>query len=271
MALSRLADPGYQKWTGPRDLLVGAALDVQQRVLDVIRQDFSDAHFLLEEPETLRQGTDAERARGDDRTDPLWIVEPLDGTVNFFVGFPVFAVSVGYRAEGIYRIGVVYDPSRDELFQATVGGGAFLNGQRIGVSQIADTAEALRSALVGTDWAGSDHQVKKAFQVSRFVAGQVLQVRMLGSPALGLSYVASGRLHAYYGLGHLSLWDIAAPAVILQEAGGSVTDIDGEDWVYGGEGCLGTNGGIHRRLWALISSVRKLQGLDREGAPRYEM
>ncbi len=268
LALSRLGDPGYQKWKGPRDLLAGAVLDIQERVVDSIRQEFPDDRFLLGEAQTPQASLDSDQGEEerDPRSDPLWIIDPLDGSVNFIVGFPVFAVSVGYRAEGVYRVGVVYDPCRDELFQAVVGGGAFLNGKRIGVSQIADTYEALRSAMVGTDWVGSDDEVKRAFQVGRFVADQVLQIRMLGSPSLGLCYVASGRLHAYYGLGHLGLWDIAAGAVILREAGGYVSDIDGEDWVYGGEGCLATNGGIHGRILAVISSVRKLQRLDRDAA-----
>ena len=268
LALSRLGDPGYQKWKGPRDLLAEAVLDVQARVLDTIRQEFPDDRVLLEETEAPPAGLDSEQgeAEGDARADPLWIVDPLDGSVNFIAGFPVFAVAVGYRAEGVYRVGVVYDPCRDELFQAVVGGGAFLNGQRIGVRQIADTYEALRSAMVGTDWLGDDDEVKKALQVGRFVADQVLQVRMLGSPALGLCYVACGRLHAYYGLGPLRLWDIAAGVVILHEAGGYASDIDGEDWAFGGEGCLATNGGIHQRLLAVVSPVRKLQRLDREAA-----
>jgi myo-inositol-1(or 4)-monophosphatase len=270
MAVSRLGDPGHQKWKGPRDVLPGAVLEIQERVVGVIRQEFPDARFLLEETATPQVHTESEATKPDQRADPLWIVDPLDGSVNFFVGLPLFAVSVGCRAEGGYRVGVVHDPCRDELFQASAGGGAYLNGQRIGVSPIADTAEALRSAMVGTDWAGGDDQVKSAVQVGRFVAGQVLQIRMLGSPALGLCYVACGRLHAYYDLDYVKLWHIAAAALILQEAGGSVTDIDGEDWIYGGEGCLATNGGIHRRMWALLSSIRKLQHLDREAAAEYE-
>ncbi len=268
LALSRLGDPGYQKWKGPRDLLAEAVLDIQARVVDSIRREFPDDRVLLEETETPPAGLDSEQGESERtvRADPLWIVDPLDGSVNFIAGFPVFAVAVAYRAEGVYRIGVVYDPCRDELFQAIVGGGAFLNGRRIGVRQIADNYEALRSAMVGTDWLGGDDEIKRAFQVGRFVADQVLQIRTLGSPTLGLCYVASGRLHAYYGLGHLALWDMAAGAVILQEAGGYVSDIDGEDWVYGGEGCLATNGGIHRRLLAVISPVRNLQRLDRDAA-----
>ncbi len=264
LALARLGDPGFQKWKGPRDLLAGAVLDIQARIVDVIRQAFPDHHFLVEESEASQAGP--ERSEWDEQAEPLWIIDPLDGSLNFFYGLPLFTVSVGYRTDGAYRVGVVYDPCRDELFHAVSGGGAYLNAQRIGTAQFGDSHEAVRSALVGTDWTGSDDEIKRAFQVGRFVAGQVRNLRMLGSPALGLCYVAAGRLHAYYGLDHLKLWDLAAAAVILQEAGGYLTDIDGEDWVYGGEGCLATNGRIHPRLLAIISSVRKLQRLDREAA-----
>lgn len=268
LALSRLSDPGYQKWNGSRELLPEAVLDIQKRIVDVIRQEFPDDRVLLAETETPEITSDPgqrEETRNEE-TDSAWLVDPLNGSLNFFYGFPVFAVSVGYRAEGSYRVGVVYDPCRDELFHAVVGQGAFLNGQRIGVRQFADTYEVLRSAMVGTDWAGSDDQVNQAFQLGRFVAGQVLQIRILGSPILGLCYVASGRLHAYYGLAHVKICSVAAAAVIIREAGGYLSDIDGQDWVHGGEGCLASNGGIHPRVMALISSVRTIQRLDREAA-----
>lgn len=266
MALSRLGDTGYQTWKGPRDLVAEAVLDIQARVVDTIRRDFPDDRFLLEEGGPPLAAPRSEPGAGEGDADPLWIVDPVDGSVNLIATFPVFAVAVCYRAHGVYRVGVVYDPSRDELFHAVVGGGAFLNGRRIGVRQIADTYEALRSAMVGTDWMGSDDELKRGFQVTRSVAEHVLQIRMLGSPALGLCYVACGRLHAYFGLDHVKLWDVAAAAVVLQEAGGTVSDIDGEDWVWRGEGCLATNGGLHGRILAVISSVRRMQRLDREAA-----
>lgn len=266
MALSRLGDTGYQTWKGPRDLVAEAVLDIQERVVATIRQDFPDDRFLLEEGGPPLAAPSSEPSAAEADADPLWIVDPVDGSVNLIATFPVFAVAVCYRAHGVYRVGVVYDPCRDELFHAVAGGGAFLNGRRIGVRQIADTYEALRSAMVGTDWMGSDEELKRGFQVTRSVAEHVLQIRMLGSPALGLCFVACGRLHAYFGLDHVKLWDMAAGAVILQEAGGTVSDIDGEDWVWGGEGCLATNGGIHGRILAVISSVRRMQRLDREAA-----
>ncbi len=264
LALSRIGEPGYLQWRGPRDLLAGAVLDVQQRVADVIRHEFPDGRLLLGRAETPPDRDVGDEDRPE-RGDPLWMVDPLDGTLNFLTGLPVFAVSVAYRAEGAYRLGAVYDPCRDELFQAAVGGGASLNGRRIGVTQIADTYEALRSAMVGTDWTGSDDELRAAAQMGRFVASQVLAIRMLGSVALALCYVACGRLHAYYGLVRRKPWDMAA-AVILGEAGGRVSDLDGEDLAYDGEGCLASNGGIHERMRGLVSSLRKMQRLDQEAS-----
>ncbi|MFQ5856439.1 MAG: inositol monophosphatase family protein [Anaerolineae bacterium] len=249
LARSRLGNPGYQKWKGPRDLLAGAVLEVQARIGEVIHQAFPDHHLLVEETE----------APQDEQADPLWIIDPLDGSLNFFYGIPLFAICVGYRAAGRYRVGVVYDPCRDELFQAVLGGGAYLNGQPIHVDQFADGQDAFQAAVVGTDWTGGQDEVKRAFQLARFIAGEVLHIRVLGSPALGLCYVAAGRLHAYYGLDHLKLWDVAAAAVILEEAGGTLTDIDGGLWPYAEEGYLATNSVIHRSMLGVISGIRKLQ------------
>lgn len=250
LALERLDNPGYQKWKGPRDLLAGAVLDIQAGIVEVIRQEFPDHHLLVEESEEPQ----------DEQADPLWIIDPLDGSVNFFRGIPFFAISVGFRVKGRYRIGVVYDPCRDELFQAVFNGGAFLNGRQIRVAKFAGELDSFQVAVVGTDWSGNQDEVKRAFQLSRVVASEVLQVRTLGSPALGLCYVATGRLDAYYGLDHIKLWDIAAGSVILKEAGGAITNIDGGPWLQTDEeGYLATNGNAHTAMKNLVSSMRKLQ------------
>lgn len=249
VALSRLGNPGYQKWKGPRDLFAEAVLDIQASIVRVIRQEFPDHHFLVEESE----------ARQDEQADPLWIIDPIDGSLNFFHGLPLFAICVGFRTGGRYRVGVVYDPCRDELFQAVLNDGAYLNGQPIWVEQFADGLDAFQAAMVGTDLTGGQDEMKRAFQLTRIMATEVLNIRTLGSPALGLCYVAAGRLHAYYGLDHLKLWDIAAAAVILEEAGGVLTDIDGGPWFYAEEGYLATNGAVHGTMLGVISGTRKLQ------------
>ena len=248
LAVSRLGNPGYRKWKGPRDLLAEAVLEIQERIVEVIRQEFPDHHFLLEESETPQ----------DEQADRLWVIDPLDGTLNFFHGIPFFSVSIAFRSEGTYQFGVVYDPCRDELFHAVAGGDAYLNGQPIIVDKFSEGHEAFDAAMVGTDWSGSMDEVKRALQLTRFVAPQVLHIRVLGAPSLGLCYVAAGRLHAYFGLEHIKLWDVAAASVILNGAGGILTDIGGGPWFFSEEGYLATNGLIHGSMSRAILPILEL-------------
>jgi len=249
LALARLGNPGYQKWKGPRNPMAGASLEIQDRIVEVIQADFPDHPMLLEESES----------QPEEQANPLWIVDPVDGSYNFLQGIPLFAVSIGYREAGKYKIGVVYDPCRDELFQAVLGGGAFLNGKAIQTHQFADGLDAFNAAVVGVDWEGDYDDLKMAFQMTRVLAGEVRQIRTFGSPALGLCYIAAGRLDAYFGLGHLKLWDVAAPAVIIKEAGGVLTNIDGASWTHAEDGYLATNGVIHGSMLGALSGTRKMQ------------
>lgn len=181
----------------------------------------------------------------------LWVVDPLDGTTNFIHGVPFFAVSVAlcYRNRPI--LGMVYEVVRDEMFSAILDGGAFLNGDIIRVSE----QQPLQHALVGT-----------GFPVNRFerlepyleLLGKFIRhthgLRRLGSAALDLSYVACGRLDAYYEVA-LNPWDVAAGALIVQEAGGKVTDFSGhENFIFGGE-IVASNALIHNELMQLITPV----------------
>jgi myo-inositol-1(or 4)-monophosphatase len=258
LAVSRLGNPGYRKWKGPRELVAEAALEIQERIVEVIRRDYPDHHFLLEEGEPPQAA----------QADPLWIIDPLDGSLNFFHGIPFFAVSIAFRSEGVYQLGVVYEPCRDELFHAITGQGAYLNDQPIVVDKFAEGHEAFDAAMVGSDWSGSMDEVKRALQLTRFVAPQVLHIRVLGAPSLGLCYIAAGRLHAYFGLEHIQLWDVAAGAVILQSAGGILTDIGGGPWFFATEGYLATNGLIHgsmsRALLPMLELHRQRKSMEGE-------
>jgi len=151
---------------------------------------------------------------------------------------------VGCRAEGRDEIGVVYDPCNDELFHARFGGGAYLNDRPIFVDQVSEGEDAYERALVGTDLPGSLEDRKRALFVNRSLGNEVTQLWILGSPALGLCYVAAGRLNAYFCL-DLELWDVAAASVILQEAGGTLTDITGGPWLFSEGGQIASNGVIH--------------------------
>ncbi|HBY96808.1 MAG: inositol monophosphatase [Ardenticatenaceae bacterium] len=253
LALARLGAPGYQKWKGPRDLVTGAVLDIQERIVEVIRQDFPDHHCLAEEGQALQE-QDA---------DPLWIIDPVDGSLNFFQGIPSFSICVGYREAGIYRVGVVYDPCRDELFHAVFGRGAYLNDRRIHAALYAEGQDVVNvdGAMIGTDWPGSVGERKVALLLARILGNEALHLWVLGSPALGLCYVATGRLHAYYHL-QLNLWDVAAAAVILGEAGGLLADITGGSWLHSEGGYLGTSSDlVHDAMLEIIKPILRHQGV----------
>src|SRR5438105_12732500 len=128
LALSRLGNPGYMKWKSPRELQAGAVLDIQQRMVETIRADFADARFLVEEG----------AAPGDEQADPVWLVNPMDGTMNFNQSLPLFGVCIAYRAAGRYEVAVAYDPCHDELFRAVFKQGAYLNDGPINVTKLSE-------------------------------------------------------------------------------------------------------------------------------------
>ena len=188
-----------------------------------------------------------------------WIVDPLDGTTNFAHGHPVFAVSIALEADGQIVAGVVFDPLRDELFGATCGGGATLNGAPIRVSAI----DALIEALLVTGFA---YDVRRRLEniayLERFVAVSQA-VRREGSAALDLCYVACGRFDGYWERG-VNAWDIAAASLILEEAGGVLGGYARRPFdVYGRE-LVASNVTLHDAMQAIIASVIEDSGLGPE-------
>jgi len=244
VALDRLGDPGWVRWKGMRDAQVGAALDVQAAILEEIRRDFPDHPILAEESES----------RPPDDADPLWIVDPIDGSLNYLQGLPFFSICIGFRSEGIYRVGVVYDPCRNELFEGVLGQGARLNGLPIVVQQVSEGLEAYENAIVGTDWPYDGERRTQSLQIAQVLTTHMLDMRVMGSPALGLCYVAAGRLHAYFHL-DLRLWDIAAASVVLTEGGGILTNARGSSWLFADRAYLATNGVVHGEMLRNIGPI----------------
>ena len=183
-------------------------------IIETVRKAYPDHAVLAEE-----SGATAGQAEYQ------WIIDPLDGTTNFIHGFPQYCVSIAIRHRDALAHGVIYDPNKNELFTASKGRGAFLNDRRIRVSKCV----RLGDALVGTGFPFREveriefytRQLKTIMQSS---AG----VRRAGAAALDLAYVACGRLDAFWEMG-LSAWDMAAGALMILEAGGLVSDLDGED------------------------------------------
>ena len=240
VAKARLGNAGYLKWKGERDVVPEATFRVQDAIVSTILAEFPDAGILAEEgPEDAPVPVDAEH---------LWIIDPICGSLNFAQGIPYFAVSIAVRSEGNIQVGVVYDPCRDELFEATTETPATLNGENIFVQQISEGTEAWASAIVGTDWPRNGERREQARLILGVMLDQVTECNVMGSPALGLCNVAAGRLHAYWHL-DLKIWDIAAASLILQRAGGILTDEKGMSWLFSDGGYIATNGVIHG--WAL--------------------
>lgn len=153
----------------------------------------------------------------------VWVIDPLDGTTNFLHGFPVFAVSIAVRHRDRIEHGVIYDPLRQELFTASRGESAQLDGRRIRVSR----QKSLEGALIGTGFPFREsHNLGLYMQMFECVVRQTAGVRRAGSAALDLAYVAAGRLDGFWEMG-LKEWDIAAGALLIQEAGGLVGYLDG--------------------------------------------
>ena len=263
MALARRDDPGYLRYKGLRDLQAGAVLDIQQGIVDVIREEFPEDGFLLEE--TTEESDSEGRLLTTDATERLWIIDPICGSWNFNQRIPLYAVCVGCRTNGRDEVGVVHDPCNDELFRAAFGKGAYLNDRPIFVRKVSDGDEAYRQALVGTDLPGGAEDRARALFVNRSLGTEVKQLWVLGSPALGLCYVAAGRLHAYFSL-DLQLWDVAAASVILTEAGGVLTDITGGPWLFSEAGQLATNGVIHGGMLRAIKPALEIYASRQGGA-----
>ena len=191
-------------------------------IIDVLREAYP-AHAILAEESGASAG------RGD--SEFQWIIDPLDGTTNFIHGFPQFAVSIALAHKGQIQQAVVFDPSRNELFTASKGRGAFLNEKRIRVSK----RTKLEESLIGTGFPFRvwDH-VDAYLAMFRDLMQKTAGLRRPGAAALDLAYVACGRLDGFFEIG-LSPWDMAGGALLITEAGGLIGDLRGEaNWLHGG-------------------------------------
>lgn len=208
----------------------------------VIARRYPD-HAVLGEEEGLGQGAPGS---GPQESPYRWVVDPLDGTVNYAHGFPVYCASVALEASGERVVGAVLDPSRGELFTAVRGGGAFLNGERLSVSA---TPTLTTPALVSTGFPYDQSGGRNLAAVEALLRLGV-PVRRPGAAALDLCNVACGRMDAYWEIG-LKPWDSAAGSLIVEEAGGLVTDARGHS-TPGGEVLIASNGHLHAELLALL-------------------
>lgn len=192
-----------------KDVVTEADHRSEEAILEIIGRAFPDDAFLAEES-----------GESGEATDRLWVVDPLDGTVNYANGIPFFAVSIGLCIAGQPTLGVVLDPTRDELFTAVAGGGAYLNGRRV-----RNPGRRLSDAVVslGLPSRGFGPQYRE-------IRKRVRITRAMGSATLSLTYLANGRFDVYAQWTKLSLWDICAAGVIAIEGGAVVTSALGKAW-----------------------------------------
>jgi myo-inositol-1(or 4)-monophosphatase len=196
----------------------------------------------------------------DTGSDYRWYVDPLDGTTNFAHGFPVFCVSMGLEYKGERIAGVVYDPTRDELFAAERGGGAFLNQQPVQVSKVAQLGECLVATGFPSHKRHKNPNIFFYHQITLHTHG----VRRAGSAALDLCYVACGRLDGFWEF-NLNPWDTAAGVLMVEEAGGKVSDFKGGPFQLDSRETLASNGLVHEQLLSEIEQV--FSGNDLEPLP----
>lgn len=224
---------------GKIDLVTEADLRAEKAILEIIRKAFPRDNILSEEA-----GKDR---RNSDRT---WIVDPLDGTVNFAHGFPFYAVSIALEIEGEMVVGVVYAPPAGEHFEASKGSGAFLNKKPIWVSR----TQTMVDALLATGFPYDIHErPRRVMELFEKMAVRAQGVRRPGSAALDLCYVAAGRLDGFWEKG-LKPWDSAAGMVIIKEAGGILTTFEGSPYSPYLKTIVAANPVIHREMIRVVNS-----------------
>ncbi|ANE56476.1 MULTISPECIES: inositol monophosphatase family protein [Methylomonas] len=208
----------------------------EQEIIKVIRTAFPDHGILAEE---------SGETKGNDYT---WIIDPLDGTTNFLHGFPHYAVSIALKNKNKLEIGVIYDPTRDELFTAERGGGAMLNNRRIRVTK----QNTMRGALIGTGFPFKTMEnIEPYLGMFKAVCADAAGIRRAGAAALDMAYVACGRLDAYWEIG-VKEWDIAAGVLLVQEAGGVATDFSFNDKYLQSGNIITGNPKMHQLMYQII-------------------
>ncbi len=217
----------------------------EQAIIDILLKAYPQHGILGEETGTTHGHADSEFQ---------WIIDPLDGTTNFIHGLPVYAVSIALAHHGVVQHGVVYDPSRDELYTASRGGGAFLDNRRLRVSK----RTRIEDSLIGTGFPyrrGDD--LDDYLRMFKAVAERCVGLRRPGAAALDLAYVAAGRYDGFFERG-LKPWDVAAGALLVSEAGGLVGDFRGDsDVLHRGELIAGSP-----RIYAQLVALLKAHAAD---------
>ncbi|MFH1037096.1 MAG: inositol monophosphatase family protein [PVC group bacterium] len=222
---------------GATDLVTEVDLAAEKEIIAILSKTFPGHRIMAEE------SGPAER-----ESDYVWLIDPIDGTTNFVHGYPFYSVSVALECRAAVILGIVYDPLRDELFQAVRGEGTFLNGRALSVSGV----DSLEGSLLATGFPYDRDQRARALSIASRLLPRVQGVRRDGSAALDLAYVAAGRLDGFWEFG-LKPWDTAAGRLLVEEAGGRVSDFRGQEFDIRLGAIAATNRRIHADLIALLN------------------
>ena len=240
MKFWRSLEPGQINEKARNDLVSAADLASEQAILGAVQERFPDHRILSEEAGWS----------GDAGTGPTWFVDPLDGTTNFIHGIPQFAISIGVAVGAEIEYGVIFDPCKDDIFSAARGRGARWNGRPCNVSD----RNGLPGALLATGFPFKAHRLLDPYlAIFRDVFLRCKAIRRPGAAALDLAYTACGIFDGFFEF-QLSAWDIAAGALIVEEAGGVISDMDGQgNYLDSGNVVCGSPG-VHRELLEVVQS-----------------
>ncbi|HET9789675.1 MAG TPA: inositol monophosphatase family protein [Candidatus Angelobacter sp.] len=235
------------EYKGDADLVTQADRSSEKLIVERIRKQWPHHDLIGEEGSRTETGSDYR-----------WYVDPLDGTTNFAHGYPVFCVSMGLEYKGELLAGVVYDPTRDEMFTAAKGSGAQLNGRAIRVSKTA----RLKESLVATGFPSHKRHKNPNINFYHQITLRSHGVRRAGSAALDLCYVACGRYDGFWEF-NLNSWDTAAGVLLVQEAGGKVTNFSGGPFSIDSRQVLATNGVLHAEMLKEFAEIMagRVEGL----------
>lgn len=227
---------------GRADLVSEADVNAQEAVRAYLQGRFPTHAFLGEEGP-------AEKARPGPGAPPTWIVDPLDGTTNYVHDVPMYCVSIGLQVDEELVVGVVYEPTRDEMFHAAKGQGAYLNQRRLKTS----TADRLDQALLSTGFPPDVRGQERSLDWWRYFSYHARSLRRTGSTAINLAWLAAGRFDGYYAFDN-HVWDVAGGVVLVREAGGTLSNVDGSPYDPYSADALASNGPLHP---ALVAAMRQ--------------
>ena len=223
---------------GKYDLVTKMDMRSEKYIVDSINERFPDHDIVTEETDLEKTGSEY-----------VWYIDPISGTTNYAHSLPVFSVSVGLTYQGEVIVGAANDPLREELFYASKGNGAYLNDEKLHVSDV----DKLKDAVLGTSFPYDEDERKVNLKYFNKLMPNVQGLRRSGSVAVDLPHVACGRMDGFWAI-HLKPWDLAAGKLIVQEAGGKVTKLDGDEHNVKDSYIIATNGKIHDEMIEVLNS-----------------